>query len=121
MVRKGPWKHMDLEGVDSLLFNLESDPLELNNLAAAPAHAGTLAELRTILSDGWDREEIRARVLESQRRRLLIHRVTGGEPTYVPVAREGDGRRYVRNIGAADAKARARLPRVPSALPDGAQ
>ena len=121
MIRKGPWKYMDLEGVDFLLFNLESDPLELNNLAADPAHAGTAAELGAILSNGWDREEVRTRILESQRRRIFIHRATGGDPSYVPLARDGDERRYVRNAGAADAKARARLPYVPPAQPDKPQ
>ena len=118
MVRRGPWKYMDLEGVDSLLFNLENDALETDNLAADPACAKTVAELGAILSDGWDREEVRSRALESQRRRLFIHRSTGGEPSYVPLVRDGDERRYVRNTGAADAKARARLPRVPPARPD---
>ena len=118
MARKGPWKYADLEGEDRLLFNLEDDPLEQNNRASDPACAGIVAELDAALRDGWDREEVRAQVLESQRRRLFIHRATGGEPDYVPVARVGDERRYVRNTGAADAKARARLPFVPPARPD---
>lgn len=118
MVRKGAHKYMEIEGVDRLLFNLETDPRELRNLADDPEHAGEERELREILRDGWDAGEVRERVLENQRRRLLIHRVTKGDPSYVPIVRADDARRYVRNTGAADAKARARLPYVAPAQPD---
>lgn len=118
MVRKGAHKYMEIEGADRLLFDLGRDPLELDNLAGDPAHARTEEELARVLRDGWDPGEVTARVLESQRRRLLIHRVTNGVPDYVPIIRADDSRRYVRNTGAADAKARARFPYVEPARPD---
>ena len=118
MVRKGPYKYMDLEGVDQLLFNLEEDPHEQNDLCDDPAMSAVVKELSEILKQDWDLEEVRQRILVDQKARLLIHSVTGGDPTYVYKVRNDDGRRYVRNAGAADTKARARLPYVAPAQPD---
>jgi arylsulfatase A-like enzyme len=42
------------------LFDLQNDPLELHNLADAPAHSDTLSKLRDILfqwRDDWDDEK----------------------------------------------------------------
>jgi len=118
MVKKGDYKYMYLEGVDTLLFNLKSDPNELNNLSGLPEHADIENELRTIAMSDWDPDHLRAIIELSQKRRLKIHQVTEGEPTYVIEVRKDDGQRYVRNAGAADTKARARLPFVESAKPD---
>ena len=118
MVRKGSYKYMNIEGVDQMLFDLASDPLELNNLIDDADHQVAVEDLRTILETGWDIEEIRARVLANQQQRLFIHGVTKGDPTYVYRVRNDDGDRYVRNASAADTKARARLPYVAPAQPD---
>ena len=118
MVRKGPYKYMNLEGVDQLLFNLEEDPLETNNLSADPAHSGVVTELSNLLARDWDIEEVRQRILADQKRRRFVHAVTGGDPTYVYMVRNDDDQRYIRNAGAADTKARARLPYIPPAKPD---
>jgi choline-sulfatase len=118
MVKRGPWKYMSLEGVDELLYNLDDDPLELDNKIQAPEASDIAAELRRLCMDGWDLEEWRAIIAADQRRRVMIHRVSGGEPTWVNTVRHDDGQRYVRNAGAADTKARARLPYVRPALPD---
>jgi len=45
MVKKGDWKYMYLEGVDTLLFDLKSDPNELTNLSGKPEHASIEQEL----------------------------------------------------------------------------
>ncbi|KIC11613.1 hypothetical protein RA19_06150 [Leisingera sp. ANG-M1] len=118
MVRKGPWKLMWLEGVDTLLYNIEEDPNEVSNRADDPACAKIRAELEAILFDGWDPEALRETIRASQVRRLAIHQVTGGDPTYVHSIRLDDDTRYIRNAGAADTKARARLPYVAPAKPD---
>ena len=119
MVKKGKWKLMWLEGEDTLLYDIENDPREMTNLAGQPQHADIEAELTAILFDGWDPDVLRTEIRASQERRLTIHRITGGEPTYVNKVRLDDDERYIRNAGAADTKARARLPYVPPAMPDG--
>ena len=94
------------------------DPNEVNDLSGQPEHAEIEADLTAILFDGWDPDSLRTDIRASQERRLAIHRITGGEPSYVNIVRHDDDRRYIRNAGAADTKARARLPYVAPAQPD---
>ena len=89
----------------------------MNDLSADPAHAGQRAELEAILFEDWDPKAYTDIIAENQQQRLFIHRTTGGDPDYVNLVREGDDGRYVRNAGAADSKAKARLPRVEPARP----
>ncbi len=118
MIRKGPWKLMDLEGEDILLYHIPHDPTEVTNLADDPDHQDTRAALEAELHALWDRKAMYEKIRASQKRRLAIHGVTGGDPTYVHEVRYDDAHRYVRNAGAADTKAKARLPRVPDPQPD---
>ena len=118
MVKKGTWKLMWLEGQDTLLYDLATDPNELTNLSGQEAYAAIEADLNKILFDGWDPEALRTDIRASQERRLAIHRITGGDPTYVNKVRMDDDQRYIRNSGAADTKARARFPFVAAAQPD---
>ncbi len=118
MVRQGAWKLMYLEGVDSLLYNLEDDPLELDNRYDDPQCSAIVQDLEAVLFDGWDPQLWYDKIRQNQLRRLKIHSVTGGDPTYVYKIRPDDDQRYIRNAGAADTKARARLPYVAPAKPD---
>ncbi|MGD9827865.1 MAG: choline-sulfatase [Hyphomicrobiaceae bacterium] len=118
MVKKGPWKYMYLEGKDRLLYNVELDPREVDNLIDRPEHAALVAELEAIAFADWDPERLYHDIAADQQRRLMIHHVTRGDPTYVHLVRLDDDRRYIRNAGAADTKARARLPYVAPAQPD---
>lgn len=117
MVLRDRLKYMYLEGVEEMLFDLDADPLERRNLAGSPQHAEQLARLRRLAMQGWDPDGLRGRIAENQAQRLFIHRVTGGDPTYVYTLSDDDNRKYVRNAGAADTKARARFPYVEPALP----
>ncbi len=120
MVKKGTWKYMYLEGADELLYNLLEDPNELTNLIDEPQHAERIAELRRIALGGWDPDRLRVEIRRDQEQRLLVHKSTGGQPTWVNIVRLDDNERYIRNAGAADTKAMARLPYVPPAQPDNA-
>lgn len=118
MVKKGAYKLMWLEGVDTLLYNLDDDPLELNNLSGNTEYKDIQSELEAILFDNFDPETLYKEIEADQRRRLFIHKTTAGEPTYVNIVRLDDGERYIRNAGAADTKAKARLPYVAPVQPD---
>ena len=118
MVKQGDWKYMYLEGVDELLYCTADDPNEVRNLIDDPAHAGQAASMREIAMSGWNPEELRSEIAADQERRLTVHRSTGGDPTWVNIVRTDDDNRYIRNAGAADTKAKARLPYVAPAKPD---
>ena len=118
MVKKGIWKYMYLEGVDTLLYKLDDDPNEVNNLSGNPDYANIESELSAIALENWDPDYWRQVISKSQQQRLKIHKVTQGDPTYVIKLRDDDDKRYIRNAGAADTKARARIPYVPPAEPD---
>lgn len=56
-----------------MLFDLEADPLELNNLADDPAYAGILRELTAKAHECWDLARFDAAVRESQARRHVVY------------------------------------------------
>jgi choline-sulfatase len=126
MVRQGPWKYIFTHGLSPLLFNLATDPNELNNLAGQADHAHTEQRLHARLVQDWDPAEVHARILASQRERLFLAEVaSGSSPTpnwaYQPFVDESQ--RFIRGSGAAgptSVKARARFPFVEPAQPDQA-
>jgi len=118
MVKKGNWKYLYLEGVDTVLYNLKDDPNELDNLSGSNNVADKERELHDIALRDWDPEHWRRVIGHSQQQRLKIHSITQGDPSYVYEIRHDDTTRYIRNAGAAETKARARLPWVAPAKPD---
>jgi choline-sulfatase len=56
-----------------MLFDLESDPKELRNLAGDPAHVEVLARLRALADLRWDLADYDAEVRESQARRWVVY------------------------------------------------
>ncbi len=115
MIRRGPYKYVYIHGQASLLYRLDIDPQEINNLSGLPAFAEKERELRDALLRGWDPEKIIADVVLSQQRRLFIQQVTAGndEPLqWSYTARADDQQRYVRGAKASEKKARRRFPYV---------
>ena len=99
MVREGRFKLIrSLEDPD-LLYDLESDPLELTDLSDASEHADTVRRLASELDARLDLAAVGERVLASQRERHLVSAAHGRgiRPAwdFEPV---GDAStRYVRN------------------------
>ncbi|GAB1582876.1 sulfatase-like hydrolase/transferase [Phyllobacterium phragmitis] len=54
MVRLNQYKLMWFDGEEPMLFDLEADPCEQNNLAGASSHAAVLTELKQKILNGWD-------------------------------------------------------------------
>ena len=114
MIRRGPYKFVYSEQDPCLLFDLERDPLERENLAPSADHRtlfeGLLAEARA----RWDIPAIHAQVLASQRRRRLVadalRRGTRKSWDHQPFV--DASQQYMRNhIDLDDLERKARFPR----------
>jgi choline-sulfatase len=75
MVRKGDWKYNYIHGHDPQLFNLKDDPKEWANLAGSPEHGEIEEELKSLILNEFDLDDIAAENLASIRRRALIKEV----------------------------------------------
>lgn len=61
MVRKGPWKlwiYGDDANLPPALFNLDDDPLELNDLGCNSSYEDIRVELLEKVYDGWDPQDV---------------------------------------------------------------
>jgi choline-sulfatase len=66
MLRKGRWKYVHYVNYRPQLFDLESDPQELVDIAGKPENAATLATLKAELLRFCDPEEVDARAKRRQ-------------------------------------------------------
>jgi choline-sulfatase len=77
MLRKGRWKYVHCARHRPQLFDLETDPEELVDLAGDPMHSGTLASLEAELRRFCNPEEVDARA--KRRQAELLARYGGRE------------------------------------------
>jgi choline-sulfatase len=66
MIRKGDWKYIHFTWYDDLLFNLKNDPDELNNLICDKSATEIQAEMKAILDNLLDTEEVTMRAFRAQ-------------------------------------------------------
>ncbi|TPI35835.1 choline-sulfatase [Mesorhizobium sp. B3-1-6] len=72
MIRRGAYKFISSSTDPALLFDVEADPDERENLALQPQYAGLVAEFESEVRAKWNESELTERILLSQRRRRLI-------------------------------------------------
>ncbi|MBY5904582.1 choline-sulfatase [Rhizobium leguminosarum] len=72
-IRDGRYKLSLCDKDPPMLFDLEADPRELDNLAGKPAHADTLARLVEQARRRWNLADFDAAVRESQARRWVVY------------------------------------------------
>ena len=98
-LRQGRWKYTNCAIDPEPLFDVETDPRELTNLAEVPEHAATLEEFRIQAAARWDLETFDAEVRASQARRWVVYealRQGGYYPwDYQPLQKASE--RYMRN------------------------
>ena len=73
MIRRGAYKYIHCDVDPPLLFNLEDDPKELNNLAADPAHNNIAKAFADDVRQRWDSEVIRRDVIAAQKQRRAVY------------------------------------------------
>ena len=124
MLREGPWKYIFTHGLPPMLFNLDTDPDELVNLAGQPEYSITQAHLHARLVDDWDPATVHARILASQKERLFlasVASVSSKTPNWAYQPFVDETQRFIRGSGTAgptSVKARARFPYVDPVQPD---
>jgi choline-sulfatase len=72
MIRRGPHKFIRCDGDPDQLYDLESDPHELVNLAERTTHAEVRGSFGELVAARWDMVDLERRVLASQRERQLV-------------------------------------------------
>ena len=98
-LRYGKWKYTRCALDPDLLFDLDADPFEQNNLAYVEKHQGTVSQLRAKSENRWDLSRYDAQVRESQARRWVVYEaLRNGEYfpwDYQPLQKASE--RYMRN------------------------
>ncbi|MGV1829467.1 choline-sulfatase [Agrobacterium vitis] len=98
-IREGQWKYVHCVLDPDQLFDLESDPQELTNLAADPVYADVLADFTTKREARWDMARFDAAVRESQARRWVVYEALRNGAYYPwdhqPLQKASE--RYMRN------------------------
>lgn len=81
MVRKDQWKYVYVHEHTPLLFDLQNDPHEVNDLSKLPQYAEKMKELHQIAVGEIDVAALKENVIREQRERLIVHHAqTCGEP-----------------------------------------
>ena len=73
MIRRDNYKFIYCQSDPPILFDLETDPDELNNLAENSEHEQLMATFLAEVSARWDSEQIRRNVIRSQKERRAVH------------------------------------------------
>lgn len=73
LARRGPFKYLYVHEHEERLYDLETDPDELENLVADPRYRETVLELKRALLEQFDPEAISQAALSSQRARRFVY------------------------------------------------
>ncbi|MEO8858321.1 MAG: choline-sulfatase [Burkholderiaceae bacterium] len=114
MIRRGRYKFIHSRHDPDLLFDLQADPQELDNLAGKARHHDLLAAFRREVGERWDLSAVHDQVLASQRRRRFVYgALTQGKlKSWDHQPMVDAGQQYMRNhVDLDDLERRARFPR----------
>ena len=114
MIRRGAWKLITADGDPLQLYHLDDDPRETRNKAHAVQDDAQSAAMLRDAQQRWDVAALRARILESQRRRRFLAPVMRDQQVawdYQPITPAADS--YIRNtMSIFELESRARFPRI---------
>jgi choline-sulfatase len=115
MRRHDRWKFIHSPADPDQLYDLLTDPDEINNLASTPETAALRAQFHAEIAARWDLVKLHQDVLSSQRRRRFVsHALTIGKLAAWDYQPPRDAsREYIRaHLDLEDIEARARFPHV---------
>ena len=72
MIRRDQYKYIASSHDPNLLFDLQDDPAELNNLADKPEYQDLVAKFESEVKQKWNEPELTRQIILSQKRRQLI-------------------------------------------------
>ena len=72
MLRRGAYKYISSTHDPKLLFNVDDDPHELNNLAEDPTLADRVAGFEEEIQAKWNAAALTERIVTSQKRRRFV-------------------------------------------------
>lgn len=73
MIRRGSYKYINCHDDPDQLFDLNSDPNELNNLADSNSYSKTLEEFQNEAEQYWNVNKLKHKVIQDQERRRFIN------------------------------------------------
>lgn len=98
-LRDHQYKYVRCELDPEMLFDLNDDPHEMNNLVDDPSHAEALQRLRSLADERWNLSRFDQEVRRSQARRLVVYGALRNGAyfpwDYQPLQRASD--RFMRN------------------------
>lgn len=121
MVRRGPFKYIYSPADPPQLYNLETDPQELANLAGQPEFAAIEQSLLTNVLARWNPPGLTEKILGSQQRRRLISQalMAGRHTAWDFQPFQDASKQYMRNhLDLNDLERRARYPSPEIPPPD---
>lgn len=75
VLRRGRYKYIYCEPDPGMLFDLDADPNELENLCGRGEYADIEREMESEILRRWDPPDLKRKVMESQQRRLFLQEV----------------------------------------------
>ena len=99
MIRRGKLKYIHCDSDPPQLYDLANDPLETVNVASDPRYATEASDLAKEVSERWDGEDLRAKVIATQKSRRALHAAmeAGAGETWDYNPPSDASQQYVRN------------------------
>ena len=123
ILRQDGFKYVYCADDPGMMYDLENDPGELENLCGRPEHAERERRMLATILERWDPEAIKAEVIASQRRRRFLQQVllTGERTPWDYQVPRDASREFVRSSKDTNTtltKGLARFPYIEPVPPD---
>ncbi|MEQ8319262.1 MAG: choline-sulfatase [Rhodospirillales bacterium] len=123
ILRKDGFKYVYCEDDPGMLFDLNNDPGELNNLCGVPDYADVEKDMLDEILSRWDPAGMKEKIIQSQKRRLYLQKVLlkGNRASWDYQPYRDASREFVRSASDTNTtmtKGLARFPYMEPVAPD---